>query len=157
MREVKMFRPFMIGLIVGLVLLLVISIGASRVQQKSAEQILYQKELADATPVQSRVLTERQRIHSSRFSFYRDIRSNTVSSLVAFAKSVGDLTAVTEIMPGLGSVLQPEVPETFFKELARTSDVVIRGRVIKKTSQVTEDGTFLFTDYDGGCTRSLER
>jgi len=143
-----MTKLFFLGLALGLGLLLIINTGALRPRQKSAEQIQYQKELADATPVQSRVLTERQRIHSRRFSFYREVRANTISELVAHAKSMGHLTAGVGLFPGLGPVREPEAPETFFGELARTSDAVIRGRVTKKTSQVTEDDAFLFTDYD---------
>ena len=51
-----MTKLFFLGLALGLALLLIINTGALRPRQKSAEQIQYQKELADATPVQSRVL-----------------------------------------------------------------------------------------------------
>jgi len=61
---------------------------------------------------------------------------------------MGHLTAGAVLCPGLGPVREPEAPETFFGELARASDAVIRGRVTKKTSQVTEDDAFLFTDHD---------
>lgn len=143
-----MTRMFFMGLAVGLATLLMISAFAYRTQQKSAERIQRQTELADASPVKAGVLTEKQRIHSSCFPHYREITASTISSLVAHAKSERHQTAETEIMPGLGLTQEPEVPETFFRELARTSDAVVRGRVTKKTSQVTEDDSFLFTDYD---------
>src|SRR6185437_15320505 len=31
---------------------------------------------------------------------------------------------------------------------ARESDAIVRGRATSKTSQITEDDSFLFTDYD---------
>ena len=143
-----MFKLFIMGLVMGLVLSLVIGIGASRVQEKSAEQIKYEKELPDATPVQSRVLTERQRVHSSRFTFYRKGGPRMISELAARAKAKGHMTAEKVVMPGDIQRIEPVAPETFFGELTRESDAVIRGKVKKKTSQVTEDEAFLFTDYD---------
>src|SRR5215510_7835226 len=148
----KTFMMFMMGLVFGLVLLLIIT-GASHLQQKSAEQIEYQAKLVDATPVKSGVLTEKQRIHSKRFTYYLTARGGTgggngISALVARTKRDGHLIVNTWIGVGLGRVRQPESPETFFGELARRSDVVILGRVANKNSQVTEDDGFLFTDYD---------
>ena len=143
-----MTKLFFLGLALGLALLLIINTGALRPRQKSAEQIKYEKELPDATPVQSKVLTERQRVHSNRFTFYRKGGPRTISELAARAKAKGHMTAEKVVMPGDIRRIEPVAPETFFGELARTSDAVIRGRVTKRTSQVTEDDAFLFTDYD---------
>jgi hypothetical protein len=43
---------------------------------------------------------------------------------------------------------QPDIPEDYFARFAQESDAIIRGRAIRKTSQITEDDSFLFTDYD---------
>ncbi|HYV07307.1 MAG TPA: hypothetical protein VFB82_22115 [Blastocatellia bacterium] len=43
---------------------------------------------------------------------------------------------------------QPEIPEDYFAGFAKQSDAIVRGRAIHKTSQITEDDSFLFTDYD---------
>src|SRR5262249_19471219 len=52
------------------------------------------------------------------------------------------------VLPGLGpAVLQPETPETYFGNLANSSEAVILGTVKRRASQVTEDRAFLFTDY----------
>jgi len=67
-----MFKVFIMGLAVGLALLLIISTGALRTQQKNEEQIKYQTELVDATPVHTGALTEKQRIHSKCFTMYLD-------------------------------------------------------------------------------------
>src|SRR5262249_15670303 len=102
----------------------------------------------DATPVQSRGLTERQRVHSDRFSHYRKMSARTISELAASAKAEGYMTVDRDIMPGAGQGKKQEAPETFFGELTRGSDTVIRGKVTKKTSVVTQDDAFLFTDYE---------
>src|SRR5262249_55573548 len=121
----KTFKMFMMGFVLGLVLLLIIT-GASLIQRKSAEQIEYQAKLVDATPVKSGVLTERQRIHSKRFTYYLTAGGgNGISELVARTKRDGHLIVNTRVGVGLGPVRQPESPETFFGELARRSDVVI--------------------------------
>src|SRR5215813_14099289 len=100
----KTIKLFIMGLVIGLVLLLVISIGASRAQEKSqekrADQLQYEKELPDATPVQSKSLTERQRVHSSRFTFYRIGNRDTISELAARTKANGYMTAEKVVMPG---------------------------------------------------------
>jgi hypothetical protein len=144
-----MFKMFSMGISVGLVVCLIISLGISRAQQQNLEQKRYQKELADATPVRSGVLTEKQRLHSKRFTTYRTMRGDrALASLINEAKSKGSQIAQTEIGVGNGQLLPPESPKTFFGELARTSDAIILGRLTGKTSQVTEDDGFLFTDYD---------
>jgi len=148
-----MSKPFLIGFVVGLALLLVAGVGASRLHQKDAEQAKLQSELAeyraelvDATPVQLGVLADRQRIHSKLYANYLELTKNfTVSRSVGRAESkvVG-----IDVHVGLGPALtEPETPESYFGELARQSDVVIRGRVATKASQITEDDGFIFTDY----------
>jgi hypothetical protein len=42
----------------------------------------------------------------------------------------------------------PEPPASYFDRLALFSDAVIRGKVTNNVSNITEDGMFLFTDYD---------
>jgi hypothetical protein len=43
---------------------------------------------------------------------------------------------------------QPDVPEEYFARFVQESDAIVRGRAIHKTSQITEDDAFLFTDYE---------
>lgn len=149
-----MSKPFVLGFVAGLALLVVAGVGASRLHQKNAEQekqradlAEYQAEIGDATPVQLGVLTDRQRIHSKLYAHYLELTKNfTVSRSIARAESkvVG-----IDVHVGLGPALtEPETPESYFGELARESDVVIRGRVATKASQITEDDGFIFTDYE---------
>jgi hypothetical protein len=142
-----MSKAFVAGLVTALALLLVVGVGASRLRRQSAEEAAFQNELPDATPVQVGVLTERQRIHSKLFTHYKvtSAGQRSVTDLVAGLPS-GKI-AWTTLLPGLGPELEPESPEKYFGDLAKSSDVVIRGRVKGKVSQITEDGAFLFTDY----------
>lgn len=159
-----MSKPFVIGFFVGLALLLVAGVGASRLHQKDAEQAKqrtelaeFQAELGDATPVQLGVLTENERAHSKLYGHYLGLRNyRTISGLVEQAKGKSKIVE-TGVLIGLGPVLsEPETPENYFSEVARESDAVIRGRVIKKVSQITEDDAFLFTDYDVVITEVLK-
>jgi hypothetical protein len=148
-----MVKVFVLGLATGVALFLTINGVASRTPQKNTEQEKYQSELADATPVRAGGLTEKQRVHGKHFNFYREMRSDGgLTSLATKAKNEGHMIVQTVVTVGLkGRPRQEEAakePKTFFEELTRTSDVVIRGRVTKKASQVTENDGFLFTDYD---------
>jgi hypothetical protein len=78
-REVEMSKPFVWGFIVGVALLIVAGVGASRLQDKNAklkeaDEKQYQIEVVDATPVQLGVLTEQQRIHSRLYPYYKERR-----------------------------------------------------------------------------------
>lgn len=151
-----MSKPFVFGFVIGLALLLVCGVGASRLRQKDTkhrdlETEKYQTEVLDATPVEMGRLTAKQRVHSKLYSHYSELTNNlpgdkTISETVAHSKSK-IIERSVEI--GLGELLtEPEAPEAYLGELARSSDLIIRGRVTKRVSQITEDDTFLFTDYD---------
>jgi hypothetical protein len=151
-----MSKSFVLGFIVGVALLIVAGVGASRLQRRDAARIdaeelerKYQAELVEATPVELGALSEGQRIHSKLYTPYKQIKGNeTISSLVAQAKGKSKIVE-TGVYPRLmPEITQPETPDNYFGNLAGESDAVIRGRVTKKTSQVTEDDSFIFTDYD---------
>jgi hypothetical protein len=154
-----MSRAFVFGLIVGLALLIVAGVGGARLQQKlhqnHAEEKQYRADLADATPAQLGVLTERQRTHSKLYTHYQQMRNGeTISDLIANAKSK-NLGIVFNL--GLSEVLtESDSPEHYFGRLAGQSDAVIRGKATSKTSQVTEDEAFIFTDYDVVVTEVLK-
>jgi hypothetical protein len=150
-----MTKPFVLGFIVGVALLIVAGVGASRLQRRDAarvdadaEEREYREKVVDATPVQLGALSEKQRVHSKLYSHYRETRAGTISGLVAQAKGKSRI-ARTIVFAGLTPVPRtPETPESYFGKLAASSDVVIRGKVAKKASQITEDDAFIFTDYD---------
>lgn len=149
-----MSKSFILGLIVGAGLLIVAGVGASRLQDKNtrlkeADEKQFQEKLADATPVKLGVLTEKQKLHSKLFAGYQQRRGDaSISELATRAKGKGKFLQIIAFV-GLEPVLKESVtPEKYFGDLTQASDAVIRGSVIKKTSQVTEDDGFIFTDYE---------
>ncbi len=140
-----MWRSFVIGFLMCLTFLLVHGVRASR-QQKNTDEKSYQAELVDATPVQRGVLTEKQHSHSKLYSFYKERTHNAKMSelLGQVNNNVVQMDFYVPLLP----LLEPETPENYFGELAQASDAVIRGIVIRKASQLTEDDTFIFTDYE---------
>lgn len=162
--EANMWKAFILGLVVGSALLLISGVGASRPQRQTAEQKqrqadiekqqreqrLYEAELPDATPVERGVVTERQHRHSQLYIGYRQLTENLSrnKSITELAASNGKVVE-RRISPGLvGRIGEPETPEYFLAELRRQSDAIIQGRVQKKVSQITDDDSFVFTDYD---------
>ncbi|HEX8090283.1 MAG TPA: hypothetical protein VF762_15600 [Blastocatellia bacterium] len=151
-----MSKSFMFGFVVGAALIVVAGVGASRLQRRDATHMeaeelerKYQAELMEATPVELGALSERQRIHSKFFAHYKRLRgSDVIGGLVAEAKGKYKVIETGVHLPLTELITKSETPENFLSNLARESDAVIRGTVIKKTSQVTEDGSFIFTDYD---------
>jgi hypothetical protein len=148
-----MSKSFIYGLIVGIVLLIVGVSAGSRIQQKNSKETeaqrelrLFEKEVVDATPTQLGVLTVRQQSHSKLYSVYKERIRRKISDFIAHPE--GKVLGV-----GLGVGLGPrlkesQTPEEYFGKLANASDAIIRGRVVAKASQITEDDTFIFTDYD---------
>jgi hypothetical protein len=147
--EDYMKKAYVLGVVTGLALLIVAGVAGFQLQKKDVEDEGYRAELVDASPVQSGAFTERQRVHSKQFAYYQHGRNfETINETVAKAKGQTKIVEL-EALLGLGEVRnEPQSPETFFGELARLSNAVIRGRVIRKHSYVTEDGTFIYTDYD---------
>jgi len=141
-----MTKQFLIGVVVGLALMVVVGVGASRQKQKSVEEAEFQAELEGATPVQVGVLTERQRMHSKVFSDFR--QGETINDLVAAYRGqrVVFRISVDVNTPRLSPEAEPL--ENFLGKLEQQSDAVIVGSVTDKVSQITEDGRFIFTDYD---------
>ena len=153
-KEFEMTKPFVVGFIVGVALLIVAGVGASRLQRRDATRIdaeaeerKYQVEIVDATPVQFGVLSDKQRVHSKLYTHYQQVRNGrTIHDLIEQARGKSKIIR-TGVFPGLGPRLEPKTAENYFGELTLASDVVILGTVIKKASQITEDNTFIFTDY----------
>lgn len=152
-----MSKAFLFGFVLGILILSLAVVGASRLHQKDTEQAEqraelaeYQAELPDATPVRFGALTENQRIHSRLLTKYLQLGSNrTISGLVAAARDAGARMVKSVVFVGSGELLtDPETPESYFHSLRNASDAVIRGRVKNRTSQITEDDGFVFTDYD---------
>lgn len=150
-----MSKSFISGFVIGIVVLVVVGIGTSRLQDnnstlKDTEEKKYQLEVKDATPVQLGMLTEQQRNHSKLYIYYK-----AQADSMPIYKRISDLylnpkgkVMETIVDVGLCPLPEPETPEKFFGNLAQESDAIIYGTVIKKLSQITEDDVFIFTDYE---------
>jgi hypothetical protein len=131
----------------GLALLVVAGVTGFQLQQNRQEEQRYQAELVDATPVKLGALTEKQRAHSNLFADYRQPTFN-VRELIAKANGKSKIAGIS-FAPGMQPLLTtPERPEDYFGRISKESDAVILGRVITRESYVTEDETFVFTDYE---------
>ena len=103
-----------------------------------------QADKEQATVVQEGVMTERQREHSRLFKGY------------GTGKKLKDIGAeiptgvIVKRGPGIpvGEDGPPQPLAGFLQVLACNSDAVIVGVVKDKSSQLTEDGEFTFTDYE---------
>jgi len=151
-----MSKPFVLGFVIGLALLVVAGVGASRLHQKDAEDVKhraelaeYQAELSDAAPVQLGVLSQKERIHSTLYTHYRERNNNRrISELIEPARGTHKIVGI-DFLIGLSPLLtESQTPESFLGELARESDAIIRGKVTNRVSRITEDEGFIFTEYD---------
>src|ERR1051325_9206844 len=119
-----MSKSFVSGFIVGVALLIVAGVGASRLQRRDAARTdgeelerKYQAELVDATPVEPGVLSERQRIHSKLFAHYKRLRGgNVIGDLVAEAKGRYKIIETGVGIPLTELITESETPENFFRK-----------------------------------------
>lgn len=146
-------KSFIYGFIVGIVVFIVGASAESQIQQNNSKETeaqkelkLFEKEVVDATPTQLGVLTERQQNHSKLYSVYRERSRKKISEFIAHPE--GKVLGI-DFWIGAGPKLrESQTPEEYVGKLANASDAIIRGRVVQKVSQITEDDTFIFTDYD---------
>ncbi len=99
----------------------------------------------DATPVQEGRMTEKERAHSKLYKEYKPD-----GNLRALAESSADDVEVVNGIPqkAFSSSSPPFNLQDFLREMARESDAVVIGVVHKKTSFLTEDENFVFSDYE---------
>jgi hypothetical protein len=153
-----MSKAFILGFLIGLLLLIGGGVAASKLAPKAqdrdreakrqARERERQAELADATPVELGMLSEKQRAHSRLYKHYAQMTGGrTVGGEMAKkpGKDIGVLVASPLQAAPVGD---PPTVRQFLRRLANDSDSVVRGSVVGKTAQVTEDGAFIFTDYD---------
>jgi hypothetical protein len=163
-----MSKSYILGIVVGIILLTVGGAAGSKLRpklqqgvsgsnlQQIDEEEKYKAEIGDATPVELGVLTNKQRIHSKLYTYYLEMRrGRTISGLVASVKGKSKIVKTTVFVP-LVEMPEPEPPEKFFGKHADTSDAIVRGVVTTKISQITEDDSFVFTDYDVVVTEVLK-
>lgn len=107
---------------------------------------------ADATPVQEGVISDQQKQHSKLYSNYKG--NGKLRDLIKKNPDGVDI----EVLPGTPelSVGGRAVADDSVQELTSNADTIVVGRVTNKSSQITENGSFLFTDYEFSVDESLK-
>ena len=136
-----MSKSFGSGIILGIVLLIVAGVGASQLQEKDKKTS--QAEVADATPIQPGVMTEKQKQHSKLYKQY-----GTATKIQDALKLDDD---EIQIRSGLGFPFsisgQPRSHVDEIKRITCAADTIVLGTVQRSASQITAGQSFLFTDY----------
>ena len=96
------------------------------------------------TPIEEGAMTERQAKHSKLFHGYsKDVTRGR--SLHEMVLEKGDV----KLMRGVGDPILPDAFELqeYLQKLSCTADAIMIGEVNQKSSNVVEDGSFTFTEY----------
>ena len=106
-----------------------------------------QKQIEEATPVEEGVMSDKQRAHSKLYKAYQ---ANPKLKELIRRQPANDGELLVTITPGSGELSLTgrviSITESL-NTLAGSADTVIVGKVTRKDSQITEEGTFAFTDY----------
>lgn len=100
-----------------------------------------------ATPVQEGVMSKTQKKHSKLYKDYRGI--GKIHDLIRQDGHDSDELTLT-VLPGSPELVPEGESKTsacLIDDLADKADAVVIGIVTAKESQLTEEGTFVFTDY----------
>jgi hypothetical protein len=107
----------------------------------------------EPTVVQKGQVTEKERAYSKEYKklyFYRDDRKLTET--VQLSKSRGNTQEVGVMIGLLDTVMVDDVPfptkTEFLQDLSCGADAVVLGSVKSKSAHMTEDETFVFTEYE---------
>ena len=107
-----------------------------------------QQDQEQPTEVQDGVKTKRQQEHGKRFNGYT---ATKLRDLINIASNIGDGEITLRIEPPM-TLIEPNAPpfdpQRFLQEIGCDADAVIIGETKSKTSQITENDDFIFTDYD---------
>src|SRR5215510_4162182 len=143
-----MSKLFTLGLITGIVLF----IGGGMVKAKrsaqadsqgrknSAAEAEFREEVVDATPAEIGVLSDRQRLHSRIAENVRPTGRQEIAEAIASYKGKKIVYGFSIHLNIAMPAGDPEPPANYFGRLAQISDAVIRGKVVHKVSNITEDG-----------------
>lgn len=150
MRKRKALAALVAALAVLALFGLVAAQRAAKLKDKKlvtkAEALQQRKEKArdDATPVDAVVPTQQQKGHSKLYKQYR-----TGKKLRDLTATIGDVTLRRKV--GAQGADPNEAPfdlQKFLQTMVSDADAVVIGTVKNKSSQLTEDEDYVFTDYD---------
>lgn len=124
-------------------ILSLIAIGAINIT--SLSQVSVTESQKEEPTLQTGVLTEKQRRHSKFYKEYR--RDKTIPEQAAETNFDFGITIGTPFPGGMPGVSPPTFSERI-TNLTCDADAIVVGEVKSKSSQLTEDQDFIFTDYE---------
>jgi hypothetical protein len=132
----------------NITLLLLVSLAVTMITAVAALQSETQKNPSgkkeEATPIQEGVMSEKQKKHSKIFKrFEGATRGRKLRDL---ASESGDV----EVREDVGTTFMPRAfnLHEYLQGLTCDADAVVIGTVKSKSSQLIDEGTFVFTDYE---------
>lgn len=145
--KITLFFVLVVAIGVSITVFLMVFKGKAQTQQNNNKKevkvrnVQREKDKFEPTVIQEGVMTAKQKKHSKIFKGYKDRAK--IRDLIA---QKGDV----EIIQPVGNV---RIPQSFnldgyLQELSCKADAVVIGRIKSKASQINEDGTFVFTDYE---------
>lgn len=145
--KISLFSVFAVIAGISLVAFGVTFIGKAQSQQNNdkkevrVRQYDKEKKISQPTVIQEGVMSAKQKKHSKIFKGYKDR-----AKLRELMAQRGDV----EVMQPVGNVITPRSfnLSSYLQTLSCKADAVVVGKVKNKASQINEDGTFVFTDYE---------
>jgi hypothetical protein len=113
-------------------------------RQEAQDSRIQSKNQTDgATVIQLGVMTDREKLHSKAFAKFGDGRK-----IIDLLKTQDEISLVRG-RPLIGEDPSTPAPtlQSFLKNTICSSDAVVTGKVVSKSSQLTSEGDFVFTDY----------
>ncbi len=102
----------------------------------------------EPTPIEEGVMTEKQEKHSKIFKGYRDSTGGKrLKDLILNQNEVRVEVPIGDVLAPRGTDLS-EYLAAYLKKEVCNSDAIVVGTVTRKSSQLVDDGTFTFTDYE---------
>jgi hypothetical protein len=134
-------KKFTLPLLVALTLTVMTAMAALRDETQTRSTSISQEEI---TPIKEGEMTEKQKKHSKIFKRFEGATGGRkLRDLVA---ERGDI----EVREDVGTTFMPRSfnLRQYLQDLTCQADAVVVGTVKSKSSQLIEEGTFVFTDYE---------
>ena len=127
------------------ILLILSLIASGALNTTSLPQVSVTERQKEEPTLQTGILTEKQKHHSQLYKEYR--RDKKIAELAAEYDFDFGITRGTPFPGGMPGVSPPTFSERI-TNLTCDADAVVVGEVKSKSSQLTEDQDFIFTDYE---------
>lgn len=127
---------------------LVIAVGAMIPSLHGQNSIQAPAKKEEPTIIQEGVMTDKQKKHSKLFKgFSNAARGKKLRELAAERDEVEVVVELEDVQAPRSSELHKYMNK-YLKKVSCGADAIVLGSVVSKTSQIIEEGTFTFTDYE---------